>query len=147
MKFLNQIYNSLSCSTSPLCRDPAHSLPTPKASSSSSFMEARHNKPIREPSTSNSEKQPNSPPQVSLLVVLLCIARVQMFFSTKNMLIHLIPFCAPHTLVSLKQITANPHLLTSLFSSLQFNQNSIFNPMLDMGSTRALVLLVSVLCD
>ncbi|CRK94054.1 CLUMA_CG007578, isoform A [Clunio marinus] len=39
------------------------------------------------------------------------------------------------------QITPNPNLLTSLFSSLQFNQNSIFNPMLDMGSTRALVLL------
>lgn len=42
-----------------------------------------------------------------------------------------------------RQITPNPNLLTSLFSSLQFNQNSIFNPMLDMGSTRALVLLVS----
>lgn len=39
------------------------------------------------------------------------------------------------------QISSNQNLLTSLFSSLQFNQNNIFNPMLDMGSTRALVLL------
>lgn len=44
---------------------------------------------------------------------------------------------------SYAQIPPNPNLLTSLFSSLQFNQNNIFNPMLDMGSTRALVLLVS----
>lgn len=49
------------------------------------------------------------------------------------------------TLSPIPQITPNPNLLTSLFSSLQFNQNSIFNPMLDMGSTRALVLLVSAL--
>lgn len=53
-----------------------------------------------------------------------------------NLFIHFVP----------QQITPNPNLLTSLFSSLQFNQNSIFNPMLDMGSTRALVLLVSVSC-
>ncbi|KAG5676512.1 hypothetical protein PVAND_006342 [Polypedilum vanderplanki] len=39
------------------------------------------------------------------------------------------------------QFPSNQNLLTSLFSSLQFNQNNIFNPMLDMGSTRALVLL------
>lgn len=83
-------------------------------------------KPIREASTSI-EKKPSSPPQV--------IKRREQQTSRISK-IKLFPF-------HLSQITPNPNLLTSLFSSLQFNQNSIFNPMLDMGSTRALVLLVS----
>jgi hypothetical protein len=80
-------------------------------------------KPIREASTSI-EKKPSPPPQVD--------DRNFVFSKKPKPLTLLIP-----------QITPNPNLLTSLFSSLQFNQNSIFNPMLDMGSTRALVLLVS----
>lgn len=78
-------------------------------------------KPIREASTS-AEKKPSSPPQV----------RKRSVENTSTDKILLVP-----------QITPNPNLLSSLFSSLQFNQTSIFNPMLDMGSTRALVLLVS----
>jgi len=75
------------------------------------------------------DKKPSSPPQVRL---------------KKFIFYHL-----PHIKMSLlfmfiQQISSNQNLLTSLFSSLQFNQNNIFNPMLDMGSTRALVLLVSV---
>jgi len=96
----------------------------------------QHHQQQREPSTSSSllaapivadKKQQPSPPPPQV-----CFSNSYHCF-----LLEMIVLSPP------KQITPNPNLLTSLFSSLQFNQNSIFNPMLDMGSTRALVLLVS----